>query len=227
MKRTVVIISIALTLLTLYSCVAKDEPPLLMCDFADARQSITVEILLHEQEGDHSCTIHTDEYGMLSYSPEFPGEIAEIEFIHNGRGYGAILQKRKHVKMIITNGDPIFSCDNKECNETCEAIRQVYGKENFIHTDNCPALYEEKAEQLRHSMQKVRQYLANVSDNSLRERLTRRAERIHNEYSQVVDILRTEGNRDEYNRSISGISLYDDNLYPQSSSSRDFYTFSN
>ena len=168
MKRKVIIISIVLSLLTLFGCVATDEQPLLMCDFADARQGMTIAILLHEKGGDRRCTISTDEYGMLSYSPEYTGEIAEIEFIHNGREYGAILQKNKHVKMVIANGEPIYSCDNKECNETCEAIRQAYGKENFIHTDNCPALYEEKTEQLIHSLRKVRQYIANVSDNDLR-----------------------------------------------------------
>lgn len=227
MKRTSVIITIAIALLTLWGCAESESRPLLMCDFADARESVTVAIVLHGQDGDQRCTICTDEYGMLCYSPCFTGELAEIEFMHNDREYGAILQKGKHVKMVIAHGNPIFSCDNKECNETCEAIRKIYGKENFMHTEDYPASYEEKTELLRQSKQKVRQYIANVSDSDLRDRLTRRVERIHNEYSDVIGILRNKGDRDEYNRSIVGISLHDDNLFLPSHSISDFYTSSN
>ena len=227
MKQKFVIISIALVLLIIGSCAESDSQPLLMCDFADERESVTVDAILHEQDGDHSCTICTDEYGMLSYSPSFAGEFAEVEFVHNNRDYGAILQKGKHVKMVIAHGEPIFSCDNKECNDACEAIRRIYEKEQFLHTDASPASYDEKTKIHRQSIQKARQYIAVVADNDLRERLTKRVERIHNEYAVAIDILKNKGDREEYNSSINRISLYDENIYLPSLTVNDFYTLSN
>lgn len=223
MKPTIAILTIATTLLTITGCKRIEEHPLLMCDFADARETVSLEILLHDPDGDRTCSMKSDEYGIFSFRPEFTGDFAEIEFNYDGREYGVVLQRHKHVKMVIANGNPIFSCDNKECNETCEAIRRIYCKDNFIHSENSPASYEEKSERLLHSSHEVRLYIASVSDNDLRERLSRRAERLHREYSEVIAKLKTPEDREEYNRAIVGISLTDDFLILPSSSIIDAY----
>ena len=223
MKLYCTLLTTAAIFLNICGCAKAESQPLLICDLEDAHESISLAIHLHGQDGDRIFIMNTDEYGILSYSHEFSGEFAEIEFEHHGREFGVLLQKNKQVKMVIAQGSPIFSCDNKECNETCEAIRRIFGKENFIHSDDRPASYEEKTNLLNHSFQKVRQYIASISDYDLRTRLLRRAQRLHKEYLNVIDILGITGDIDEYNRLIDSISLYDDYLYVPNTSIMDSF----
>lgn len=207
------ILTLVIAILTISGCATNEDAPLLMCDLADYRESQSLTIRVRWQDGESTHTVKTDDFGIFSFSHDFSGEFAEIEFKHDGREFGVLLQKNKHVKMVIAQGCPIFSCDNKECNESCEAIRRLLGKDNFIIADDSSASHAEKSETLNKSFLKVRQYIANVSDDNLRARLSRRAQRLHNEYSTVIDILKNNEDRDAYNRHIKDISLCDDYLY--------------
>ena len=220
------IFTLAIAILTISGCASNEDEPLLMCDLADSRESRPLTIRISWQDGQSTHTVKTDEFGIFSFSHDFSGEFAEIDFMLDGREFGVLLQKNKHVKMVIAQGCPIFSCDNKECNESCEAIRRLLGKENFILTDDCLASYAEKSEMLNNSFLKVRQYIANVSDDDLRARLSRRAQRLHKEYSTVIDILKQNEDKDEYNRHIKDISLCDDYLYAPLNSTIDSYVSS-
>lgn len=227
MKPTIAIFTIIASLLTINGCIHSESQPLLMCDFANAREKVSLTIMIHDPEGDKDCLVTTDEYGIFNFSPDFKGDFAEIEFQYDGREYGAVLQRRKHVKMVVANGKPIYSCDNKECNETCEAIRREYCKENFFHSEQNPASYNEKSELLNHSSLEIRQYIASVTDNDLRERLTKRALRLHREYSDVINKLITSEDREDYNRSIAAITFHDDFLTSPTASIMDAYASSN
>lgn len=195
-----------LAALMLGACGATDETPMLKGHVAENDQNIA--ILLHQTGGSKRFDITPDAEGNFRFSPDLNGRCAEITISHNAADFGAFIQEGKTSRMTIAGGSIIFTGDNKEVNEFCNSFHHLFAKDNFrMHDDDAPDRTSDIIERLEKANLELRQVLATVSDNELRERLTERTDSVYCRYCSAVRLLNLTHDMTAYNNAVESIDM--------------------
>lgn len=162
--------------LTLTACGTKEKLPLLEGRFSNATQPVELT-LLYDHDGDiYSADIMTDSTGRFTYDAEIPEGTVDCVIYSGHSAYGVVLQNGKSVSMEINGENVEFEGDNTEINEFMNSYQQAFSVWKFKPTPDKPFNYEEYISRLEKGTLNARQYLAQITDNSVREN-----------YSKLVD----------------------------------------